>query len=97
MLDLSKPAVQDFIVESVFRVVDSISIGTNVPYLKWDFNRGLTDIFSTSVSPERQGSMPCIDSRFYLCIIIMVHFTIGIVVCASMLYVVTIYFFGVYW
>ncbi len=56
-MDLSKPAVQDFIVESVFRVVDAISIDTNVPYLKWDFNRGLTDIFSTSVSPERQGEV----------------------------------------
>lgn len=50
VLDLSKPQVQDYIIESMSRVFSS----ANIAYVKWDFNRPLTDWFSDA-SGNRQG------------------------------------------
>lgn len=42
VLDLCNPAVRDYIVENVGKVLDSASIS----YVKWDMNRHITDAFS---------------------------------------------------
>lgn len=44
VLDLSKPEVRDYIVKSVGNVLDSADIS----YVKWDMNRHMSDMFSTS-------------------------------------------------
>ncbi len=43
LLDLTNPAVRDYIVENVSRVLDSADIS----YVKWDMNRHMSDVFST--------------------------------------------------
>lgn len=50
VLDLSKQQVQNYIIEAMSRVFSS----ANIAYVKWDFNRPLTDWFS-DVSGNRQG------------------------------------------
>lgn len=50
VLDLSKQQVQNYIIEAMSRVFSS----ANITYVKWDFNRPLTDWFSDA-SGNRQG------------------------------------------
>lgn len=50
VLDLSKQQVQNYIIEAMSRVFSS----ANIAYVKWDFNRPLTDWFSDA-SGNRQG------------------------------------------
>jgi alpha-galactosidase len=50
VLDLSRPEVCDFIIESVTAVLKSAPIA----YVKWDMNRSLLEVASTSLSPERK-------------------------------------------
>ncbi len=42
LLDLVNPAVRDYIVEQVTRILDSVGIS----YVKWDMNRHMSDVFS---------------------------------------------------
>lgn len=49
VLDLTRPEVRDYIVENVGRVMDS----TGLKYVKWDYNRQISDAFSRSL--ENQG------------------------------------------
>ncbi len=58
-LDLSRQEVCDYIVESVSRVLTE----SDVDYVKWDFNRHLTDAFSAALPAEQQGE---VKTRFYL-------------------------------
>lgn len=51
VLDLSRPEVQDYIVAFVTKILET---GV-VDYVKWDFNRHLTEAFSAGRAPERQG------------------------------------------
>ena len=51
VLDLSRQEVQDYIVRSVSDVLQSAPID----YVKWDFNRHITEGFSLALPPERQG------------------------------------------
>ncbi|KAI3645450.1 hypothetical protein MP228_008378 [Amoeboaphelidium protococcarum] len=53
VLDLSRVEVQDFIVQSVSRVLRESS----ADYLKWDFNRDLTEIGSNLMGAENQGKV----------------------------------------
>jgi alpha-galactosidase len=53
VLDLSLNEVQDFIIKSVSDVLKS----ANITYLKWDFNRALTEVDSIGVSSARQGEV----------------------------------------
>ncbi len=53
VLDLSRGDVRDYIVDSVCKILDSAPID----YVKWDFNRHLTDAFSVKLPPERQGEV----------------------------------------
>lgn len=47
LLDLTNPAVRDYIVEQVSRVLDSAEIS----YVKWDMNRHMSDIFPRHCAP----------------------------------------------
>ena len=50
MMDLTKPEVRDYVVDSVNKVIRSHEID----YVKWDFNRNITEFFSSGVTAERQ-------------------------------------------
>jgi alpha-galactosidase len=51
VLDFSNPAVVDHIAVAIGRVVSSAPID----YVKWDWNRFITEPFSPALPPERQG------------------------------------------
>ena len=51
MLDLTRADVRDCIVAAVNRVLDE----NQIDYVKWDYNRNVTDSFTRSLSAERQG------------------------------------------
>lgn len=53
VLDLTRKEVRDCIWEQIAAVLDSAPI----TYLKWDMNRPLTDLYSPSLSPRRQGEV----------------------------------------
>lgn len=53
VLDLSNPKVQDYIIQSVSRVLDQAPIS----YIKWDMNRNITDWYSGSLLPGCQGEL----------------------------------------
>lgn len=50
VLDYSRPAVRDHIVATLSSVLESAPIA----YVKWDMNRGLTEVGSAALAPERQ-------------------------------------------
>ncbi len=50
VLDLSRPEVCDYIIESVSSVIRSAPIA----YVKWDMNRSLLEVASISLSPQRK-------------------------------------------
>ena len=51
VLDLANPAVQDFLIEKMTAVFSSARIS----YVKWDFNRIFSDVYSPFLPPEKQG------------------------------------------
>jgi len=51
MLDLSRTQVQDYIIDSVSDVIER----AKADYIKWDYNRNFTDLYSNAREPERQG------------------------------------------
>jgi len=51
LLDMSCPEVVDYL----FDKIDAILSGANIEYVKWDFNRAMTNAFSSSLTKERQG------------------------------------------
>ena len=59
VLDLSRPDVCAFVVEAVSEV---LSLG-NIEYLKWDFNRHLTEVSSEFYPADQQGE---VSHRFVL-------------------------------
>lgn len=52
-LDMSRKDVQDYLIETVNKVLDS----ANIYYMKWDINRSITDIWSNNLPGERQGEV----------------------------------------
>ena len=50
ILDLGRTEVQEYIIESVSRVLSSAPIG----YVKWDMNRNMTEPYSPLLPPDRQ-------------------------------------------
>lgn len=50
VLDLTRKDVQDFIIETMSRLFS----GTNIKYVKWDFNRIMSDVYSSQLPPERE-------------------------------------------
>ena len=53
VLDLSRAEVQDFILETLTRLLTDYDIS----YIKWDFNRCLSDVWSLGLPAERQGEV----------------------------------------
>lgn len=53
VLDMSRPEVRDNIFEQMSAVLSS----ANIEYVKWDFNRNLTEVGSAALPPERQGEV----------------------------------------
>ncbi len=51
LLDLANPAVQDFLIDKMTEVFSSGPIS----YVKWDYNRNFSDVFSPYLPAERQG------------------------------------------
>ncbi len=51
ILDYTKKEVRDYIVETISNVLNS----ANIEYVKWDKNRYITEPYSSSLPPERQG------------------------------------------
>lgn len=51
VLDLTRADVRDYIVESVNKILSE----NDIDYVKWDFNRNITDAFSCKLPKERQG------------------------------------------
>jgi len=94
VLDLSRKDVRDFIVESVTSVLSS----ANIEYLKWDFNRHLTEVSSELFPPDQQGE---IHHRFVLGVyevmeritqVIFLYLLIIVCVCVLKVLVIWIYF-----
>ncbi|MCL2784612.1 MAG: alpha-galactosidase [Propionibacteriaceae bacterium] len=48
VLDLTRAEVRDYIVDNVGRIIDD----TGAAYVKWDFNRGLSDAFSPGLANQ---------------------------------------------
>ncbi len=53
MLDLSRDDVCDFIIDSVSKILES----ANIEYVKWDYNRNMTNIGSALLDAEHQGEL----------------------------------------
>ncbi len=51
MLDLSRDDVCNYIIESVNSILDS----ANIQYVKWDYNRNMTNVGSALLESDRQG------------------------------------------
>lgn len=50
VLDLTRPEVREYIVDAVDRVLYS----ANITYVKWDYNRHISDVFSPALSHQGQ-------------------------------------------
>ena len=53
ILDLTKEAVQEYIIDSMTRLFS----GADISYVKWDMNRTFTDYFSNGLPANRQGEV----------------------------------------
>ena len=53
VLDLSRREVQDYLISSVNRILDS----ARIDYVKWDINRAITDLWSNALPSDRQGEV----------------------------------------
>ena len=52
-LDVGRKEVQDYLIESINRILDS----ANIYYVKWDINRAITDLWSNALPAECQGEV----------------------------------------
>ncbi len=53
VLDMSRSDVIDYLYESISAVLRSAKIS----YIKWDFNRSLSNVFSGGLPADRQGEV----------------------------------------
>ena len=51
LLDLANPAVQDWMIGKMSEIFSAAPIS----YVKWDYNRNFSDVYSPCLPPERQG------------------------------------------
>nr|MCR5625860.1 alpha-galactosidase [Lachnospiraceae bacterium] len=51
VLDMSNEAVREYLFNCIKDILDNAQIS----YLKWDFNRGLANVYSKNLPPEKQG------------------------------------------
>ena len=54
VLDFSRADVRDYIFDQMCSVLDR----AKVDYLKWDFNRSISDVYSAQLPADRQGEVP---------------------------------------
>lgn len=54
VLDFSRKEVVDNIFNQMCKILDN----NPIDYIKWDCNRNLTEVYSTALSPKRQGEVP---------------------------------------
>ena len=59
VLDLSRQDVQDYLFDSIARVIEE----SGLTYIKWDFNRNFSEVGSALLPPEQQGE---VSHRYYL-------------------------------
>lgn len=59
VLDLARKEVHDYLFETVSGLLNKYDIS----YIKWDFNRPISDVYSHSTPSARQGEIP---HRYYL-------------------------------
>jgi alpha-galactosidase len=53
VLDMSREDVRDYLIDVISNVLDN----ANIEYIKWDFNRNLTEVGSAILPPERQKEL----------------------------------------
>ena len=53
VLDMARADVRDYLFDCIKKVMDS----ANIAYIKWDFNRSLTEVGSATVGSERQAEV----------------------------------------
>lgn len=53
ILDFSRKEIRDNIYSQLAKILNS----ANIAYVKWDFNRHISDIYSVDLPPERQGEV----------------------------------------
>ena len=53
ILDLGRPEVQDYLIDTMTTVFSSADIS----YVKWDMNRNFSDVYSKGLGPEGQGEV----------------------------------------
>jgi alpha-galactosidase len=53
VLDLSRPQVQEYLLE----VLENLLSSAPISYMKWDMNRSLSDVWSAALPPDRQGEV----------------------------------------
>lgn len=53
VLDLTRPIVQDYLIQMLRGYLSS----GKIDYIKWDMNRHMTDVYSTGLTEERQGEV----------------------------------------
>ena len=53
VLDMSRKEI----VDELFTMISRILHSANIEYIKWDMNRNLTEIFSKTLPPDRQGEV----------------------------------------
>lgn len=53
VLDFSRQEVVDFLFESMSKVISE----SKISYIKWDMNRCITECYSSSLPPQRQGEV----------------------------------------
>ncbi len=59
VLDMSNPKVEDYLFNCISKILDE----ANISYIKWDFNRSLTNVFSKNLPNKKQGE---VSHRFVL-------------------------------
>jgi alpha-galactosidase len=59
VINMALPEVQDYLFDCISAVLKQ----ANITYLKWDFNRNLTEVFCHSLPANQQGE---VGHRFYL-------------------------------
>ena len=59
VLDLSRKEVHDYLFDTISGLLEKY----NITYIKWDFNRPISDVYSYAFPPSRQGE---VSHRYYL-------------------------------
>ncbi len=53
VLDITRPDVREYLIKSINDILDN----NNIEYVKWDFNRYLTDVYSLLADSRHQGEV----------------------------------------